>query len=312
MLAALRPKPFRGDQVAAGVVVLTVLVGLLAFRFDWPGGVHLTYTTVAAAFILAMAVLAPLEDERPRAYQTVLYVGGFTLALLALRALALVLGSDGLESTGTLAWVGAALTALGAFLAIGRNSPTGTLLASVSGAVAGLAAVEWAFEPGSQAFRWTLAALMAGFVLMALGHRDRRPDHAVQLVNAGGLATLGVALIDLLTLAGSLDGRLGSVGTTGWGWELLILAAGFGLVAYASVDRERGPAVLGVLNLVAFVALAAPAGDESLLGWPLVLALMAAFMLVIGLRPTTPAPPAPDAGDAPAPTVTLPPRGEPF
>ena len=35
----------------------------------------------------------------------------------------------------------------------------------------------------------------------------------------------------------------------GWGWELLIVAAGFGLIAYSSVDRQPGPAYIGVLNL---------------------------------------------------------------
>jgi hypothetical protein len=69
--------------------------------------------------------------------------------------------------------------------------------------------------------------------------------------------------------------------------------------------------VLGVLSLAAFVALAATE-DATLAGWPLALAVPTAVMLVIGLRPTTPAPPPPDEDRAPARTVALPPPDEPF
>jgi len=60
------------------------------------------------------------------------------------------------------------------------------------------------------------------------------------------------------------------------------------------VDRERGAAFLGAVTLVAFVALA---DDGTLIGWPIVLAAAAAFMLVVGLRPSTPLPPPPDRDD---------------
>jgi peptidoglycan/LPS O-acetylase OafA/YrhL len=128
----------------------------------------------------------------------------------------------------------------------------------------------------------------------------------VQLVNAAGLAALGIAA----TYAAELV-LLGRAADPAWGWELLLLAAGCGLIAYASVDRERGPAVLGVLTLAAFVALAAT-GDATPAGWPLALAVPTVVMLAIGLRPTTPAPPPPDAARPPARTVALPPRDEPF
>jgi hypothetical protein len=88
-----------------------------------------------------------------------------------------------------------------------------------------------------------------------------------------------------------------------WGWELLILATGFGLIAYSSVDRQPGPAYLGVLNLIIFTAITSLEIDDhgaTLLGWPLALAGAAVFLLIIGLRPTTPAPPPPDI-DAPEP-----------
>jgi hypothetical protein len=93
-----------------------------------------------------------------------------------------------------------------------------------------------------------------------------------------------------------------------WGWELLIVAAGFGLIAYSSVDRQPGPAYLGVLNLVAFTVITSvgvSAGGATLLGWPIALAVAAGALLVIGLRPTTPAPPPPDADAPEAPPLPL-------
>ena len=64
-----------------------------------------------------------------------------------------------------------------------------------------------------------------------------------------------------------------------WGWELLVVAAGFGLIAYSSVDREPGPAYLGVLNLAAFAIITSfgvTRAGATLLGWPVALALAAA------------------------------------
>jgi hypothetical protein len=55
--------------------------------------------------------------------------------------------------------------------------------------------------------------------------------------------------------------------------------------------------------LVLFVLIAGPSGRDgaSLIGWPLVLILLAGAMLAIGLRPSHPLPPSPDAGGPPPP-----------
>jgi hypothetical protein len=126
----------------------------------------------------------------------------------------------------------------------------------------------------------------------------------VQLVNAAGLAAalLGLTFaVDLIFSGFGLGGgpERNGIGT---GWELFLLACGFGLIAYSGVDREAGPAYLGVLVLVLFVGLASP--GDSLIGWPIVLLLMAGGMLAIGLRPSRPLPPAPDAGAPPPPPPT--------
>src|SRR3954464_3569364 len=106
----LRPLPHRGDVVAAGAVALAALVALLQVRFDdaWGKGIHFAYAAAALAFVAALALRAPREGDAPRAYQSALLALTFALAVPTLARLSLLLGSDGLDSSGTLAWAGGA------------------------------------------------------------------------------------------------------------------------------------------------------------------------------------------------------------
>lgn len=321
MLNALRPKPFRGDVIAAGVVVLTTLVWLVRVRFAaaWGDGGQLVWAVVPWAFVTLLAVLAELEGEAPRAYQSVLYIASVVLWIAVVASFGAVLGTGGAFANARVSAVETALVALFAFgFAIGCNSAVCTLLGSLFGGVAVLTLFEWAFSPGVAAFRWLLVALTAVYGFAAIGQRDRHLRHGVALIDAAGTAVLGIGLTFVFSAvtARQLDesGPFGTVdglhftsshvdASVGWGWELLILAAGFGLIAYSSVDRQPGPAYIGVLNLIIFAVMTSfgvSAAGATLLGWPLVLAVAAAALLVIGLRPTTPAPPPPDV-DAPEP-----------
>jgi hypothetical protein len=308
-LETLRPEPHRGDQVAAGVVVLTVTIYVLEVRFEptWGVGVRLVIDLLAALFVGALAVQSPLEGERPRAYQSVLYVAAFFLALITLRNLADVLGAnEPLNAPGTIVWVGLLLLALCAWFSARRNSAIMTLLGAITFAFVVEGLIDWVFDPnGITTFRWILVLLVLAFTLASLNQRGARPRHGVQFVNAAGLAAVVLGLtfaIDIVFsgLSGVLGGGRHGVGT---GWELFLLACGFGLIAYSAVDREPGPAYLGVLVLALFVGIAAPRGADgaSLIGWPIVLLLMAGGMLVVGLRPSRPLPPPPDAGAPPPP-----------
>jgi hypothetical protein len=306
LLDPLRPKPFRGDVIAAGVVVLTTLVWVVATRFDdaWGPGAHLAYAAIAWAFVAALAVLAPTEGDAPRAYQSVLYVASVALLAVVLDELGELLGADGTASSAAnVTWTSAVLCLYALWFAIRRNSAVCTLLGSIAGGVAIVAAVDWIWSPDDLApFRWVLLGLMVVYGFLAIGQRDRRLRHGVALIDAAGLAVTAISasfvLVDLF--GGDGDDPITGVA---WGWELLIVAAGFGLIAYSSVDRQPGPAYLGVLNLGAFAvitSLGVTRAGATLLGWPVALAAGAAALLAVGLRPTTPAPPPPDA-DAPAP-----------
>jgi hypothetical protein len=303
-----RVKPFRGAQVAAGAVVLTVLVALLHARFagDWAAGAHLAYTGAAAAFVAWLGLGSPMEETSPRPYQTALYVSSFALLLGVLTDLADVLGADG-AGAGTITWVAAALTAFAAYVAARRRSPTGTLLAGVSAIVAAIALASWVADPSLQAIRWILFGVVVVGALLVIEHRDRRPGHAVQLVNVAGLALLAIgvsaiAATFLRSFAVVLSGDRPVQEGLGWGWELLLLAGGCGLLAYGGVEYVRGPAVLGVAVLAAFTVLA---GTGDLVGWPIALGVVAAVMLVIGLRPSTPLPPPPDEPGGEAEVTSL-------
>jgi uncharacterized membrane protein len=301
----LRPEPFRGPQVAAGVAVLTTLVWLLQARFDepWSSHSHLLYAAPSFAAVTAMAWLAPMESATPRPYQSVLFVASFALGVYALGDVADALGATApVGHAGTTTWVFAVLALLMLAFAVRRNSAVSTLVAALSALVSAVAFVTWTAAPADAGpWRWVLLGGMAVFALAAVWQRDRRPRHAVALVDAAGVAALSIGLLDGVTiLFGAESAGLAS------GWELVLVAAGFGLCAYSAVEREPGPGYLGVGSLVAFTLSAGSQDDApSLFGWPLALALGAGVLLVIGLRPTTPAPPPPDVDAEPAETTPL-------
>ena len=163
------------------------------------------------------------------------------------------------------------------------------LLGAVSLVLAVLGFVDVVFSPGGvTTFRWVLLALVAGFALATVATRDRRPKRAVALADAGGLTALALALtlvVDQVFGSSPLFGP-----GAGTGWELFLYACGFGLCAFSAVDRAPGPGWIGVAVLLA-TTIAAAGGKATLVGWPLVLAVGAGGLLVIGLRPSRPLPP---------------------
>jgi hypothetical protein len=292
----LRPLPHRGDVVAAGAVALATLVVLLQVRFDdvWADGVHLAYATLAALFVGTLALRSPREGPDPRAYQSALLAATLAIAASAVFRLASIVGNDGLDDGGTIFWVAGVLALLGLGLAWLRNSALCLLLGAVSLVVAIIAAVQWIFSPdGVGAFRWLLLVLTAAFALATVAVRDRAPARAVALADAGGLTALALALTFGFEVSFGDDVPPGP----GTGWEMFLFACGFGLCAYSAVDRKPGPGWIGALVLLV-TALIASEGERTVIGWPLVLAAGAGALLVIGLRPSRPLPPAPTDGEA--------------
>jgi len=294
-------------------------VALVNVRMDgvWGDGVFLVLSALGCALLGAMGWLAPLEGERPRSYQSTLLLLGLALLLIALLRLAQVLGVGApLRSAGTVVWVFGLLAAAAIACVRSRRAAICALVAAVGGSIALLALVEWVFEPhGVTTFRWVLLAIAVAFVFGSLRLRESHRRESVYLVDAAGLAVIAIALTAPRAYsyvpAGDVISSPGDLGT--W-WEIVLLAAAFGLAAFSGVDRERGPGFLAALALVIFVALAgraAPAG-ASLVGWPLLLLLVGGIALVAGLRPRRelppepgPHPPEPD----PSPPTALRPKG---
>jgi hypothetical protein len=307
MLTWLTPKPFRGDLIAAGAAALSLGLILLDTRVqdDWPVGVRWILLTLGAALLLGMAFLAPVEGPAPRMYVSALIVAAFPLLAFALFELSVLLGADG--GAGALTWIALLLGGKCAWFAWRRGSSISTFLAAASGLVALLAAWSWIFSPGSTTpLQWLCLVAIVALALGAIALRDRHRAHAVALIDVAGLAALLLAgLIGVGFIGAAFVGGSVGVPSAPWGWKLVLLAVGFGLVGYGAVDRERGPIWLGVGVLAAFVILA---GQGNLLWWPLILLLLGVVAIGAGLRPTTAAPPPPP--DLRAPEAPMPP--DPF
>jgi hypothetical protein len=314
----LRVHPHRGDIVAAGVVVLTLFALLVDARFggEWSDGVRFLFTGAIAAVVVMLALSADAGDEVPRPYESVIYVASFVLLVQALTDLAQLLGSADRTSAGTVVWVGALLLAYCAYFVAKRNSAIMTLLGALTAVVVVVAFVEWVFDPDSvTTFRWILLVCAGALTLAAVQRRDAARRHAVSLVDAAGFTAIAIGatlvaeqLVGLIGLGFLGDGG-GSTGGPA-GWELVLLAFGFGLIAYGCVDRERVPPFLGIVVLGFYFFLAFQPGKDgpSLMGWPLVLLVLAGILLAIGLRPRQDLPPEPPV---PPPAPTTPPPAAP-
>jgi hypothetical protein len=301
MLELLRPPAHRGPLIAAGAVLFTVGIALEEQRLDevLPNGVHVLIVAATAALILGLGLQARPEGGRPAAYQSVLLVCGLLLLEGALLELAHVLGADFDDNfpAGTFVWTSLLLCGAALYPALRRDSAICAMAAGIALGVAILAAANWIFGADSQAvYRWLLLALAVAFVLASLALRGGNPRHAELMVITGGLATLA---IPLAASVGTLLGAFTGLGGTDDGflpgfWELVVLGAGCGLIAYGAVDRAPGAAWLGLAHLIAFIAAASAGADDTLLWWPLLLLLLGGGVLAAGLRPRRPLPPEPD------------------
>jgi len=300
LLELLRPPAHRGPLIAAGAVVFTVGLALEEIRLqdELPLGVHLIVLAAAAALMYGLGVQAEPEGGRPRPSQSVLLVCGLLLLELTLLRLADVLGADGIAlGSGTIMWTSLAVCAAAAYPAVRRDSAICTMIAGVAAGVAVLAAADWIFGLSQTGARWLLLLLALGFALVSLVLRGGNPRHAELMVITGGLATFAIVLlasVSAVIVAFTPFGQSAGDEVLPNFWELVVLFAGCGLVAYGAVDRVPGAAWLGVAHLAGFVVVANAGADETLLWWPLILLLLGGGAMASGLRPRRPLPPEPD------------------
>jgi hypothetical protein len=299
LLDLLRPPPHRGPLIAAGAVLVTVGVVLEEIRLNdkLPTGVHLVILALTGGAIYALGVQVR-QEGRPYAFQSVLLVCGLVLLAPALLTLADVLGADfDRFPAGAIVWTALLYAGAAAYPAAARDSSICALIAALALGVAALAFVNWALDATSvTTYRWLLTVLAVAYAVVSLLLRGPVPRHSEQMVNAAGLAVLAIGLTGVLPAAVDEISPFASAPDEILpnGWELVVFAAGCGLVAYGAVDRAPGPAYLGVANLGAF-AVSAAIGDETLLYWPLLILALGLGAMFAGLRPRDPLPPEPSA-----------------
>jgi hypothetical protein len=287
----LRPPPHRGPVIAAGGVSLAVGVALTVLRLQdtLPIGVDAALLLVPGALLFFLGAQAPNEQGEPPAYQSVLLCTGLPLLYGGL-LLALGGALDEVPPTWVIVIVSVLIAGVALWPAFARNSAISLLLAALLGAVAIEALA------GETVARWLLLAYAGALVLAALALRLPARRHSEVLLDAAGIAIAWLAVA-------SWDGLP-------WFFEVVVLGAGLGLVAFGALDRSPGPAYLGVVNLILFIA--AAARGDTLWFWPVLLLVAGVLMLAAGLRPRRPLPPEPDpyrAGEAPlAARVEEPPR----
>jgi hypothetical protein len=295
----LRPPPHRGPLIASGALLLTLGLGLIELRLagSIAAGVQLLFLAAATAVVLGLGLQAPNEAGRPPAYQSVLLVCGLLLLYPALLRLADVLGAGpGQLTPGAVVWTGALMTAASAWTAARCHSAICALIAAVAAGATVIEAVRWIFHPSSfTSSRWLLLALAVALVLLALWLRGRYPRHAELLIDGAALAILAIAVEAVVaSVIGSLGFFAGSPeAPLPAFWEVVVLAAGCGLVAYGAIDGAPGPAWLGTANLAAFLA-ATALGHSTLRWWPVILLVLGVGTMAAGLRPRSPLPPEPD------------------
>jgi hypothetical protein len=300
-LELLRPPAHRGPLIAAGAVLLTLGIALEELRLsDQLGnGLHLVILALGAAVILGLGVQFRLEGGRPPAFQSVLLVCGIGLLYAALLTLANVLGADfDRFSPGAFVWTSILAGGVATWAALAKASAICALMASVAFGIAVLSFWDWCFHPsGPTATRWLLALMALALVLVSLVARGGWPRHSEQLVNAAGIAVLAIGLTGV---AGAVVAAVSPFGSAPSAplpdfWELVLVAAGSGLIAYGAIDRAPGAAWLGVANLATFTVAVTAGSDETLAWWPLLLLMLGVGVLAAGLRPRAPLPPEPRA-----------------
>lgn len=288
----LHPPGHRGPVIAAGAVVLTTGVALEQVRVDPGGGAQLLVAAVLAAVLLWLALGTRPAGGPPEAHESVLLVCGLLALAVGLLRLADVLGADFSGDTapsGAFTWTFAVEALFAGWAAARRSSAVAALLAAVAGAGALLAGWDWVFDPeGVTPYRWLLLLVAVTCAMASLPLRAASPRHAVQMVNAAGLAVLAIPFLQVVE-GGFFFGfdRLPTF------WELVLVASGFGLIAYAAADGAPGPAAIGVAALALFIAFQTIAADETLHWWPLVLLVGGGALMALGLRPRAPLPPEP-------------------
>lgn len=317
VLTRLRPVAGREAPAAAGAVALAVAAYTIELRMtQWALGPKFIVAAVIAAVILGLGwgVGSPGPEIRP--YQSLLLISGLLVLVLALVFLGEILAGHHRLGAGGVFWTLAVEAGVAVAAARRAGSAGCTLIAALFASISFLEFIAWVVHPhGFNTFRWILLAESMALVAGALRLRGVHRRHGVQLVNVAGLLTLFLGLTFVGAAAiGVAESGLGSslptasIGAAGAGWKLYLLVATGAVIAYAVLDREPAPGVIGAAMAITFAVLV---GLPSLTGgslvfWPLFLLILGGLGVGYGLvgPPTVASPPGPPPPPAPPPPTT--------
>ncbi|HEX8204688.1 MAG TPA: hypothetical protein VF587_01375 [Solirubrobacteraceae bacterium] len=288
----------RAAAIAAGSALLATAVFVVEVRMDdpWATGPLFLLAAVAAAALLVLGLRDRPPADRPAAGTSGLLLGGLaTFAIADYRLLQLLGRDDTFDAPRSLTAFFALLAVVALVVAWRSRSAACLLIGALAAGGTLLAAVRWVFDTENIAsYRPPLLLLALAFAAAAWAVRDR-PRHRDVLVDAAGVAILGIAWLGggffLLGFGGALPDA----------WAAVVVAGGVALAAYGGVTRAPGPVVLAIVVLAFFasnvaVELTSFDGEDvidggppsepdspSLIGWPLVLLALGGLALALGL-----------------------------
>jgi hypothetical protein len=285
-----------GMMLGAGALVLLIRKGN-----DWSDWAIFAALFVPALALIGLAFLGRVPAGR-EGWKAAFLVFGTLLLLAAF--LQLVKAANGSPRGWNLVWTFGVAGAVAVFTSFALRAPFQTLLGAIFGIVAWLALWDKVLtHPSGTTIQWLLVVLAVIYFVVAivLGRAGR--TQYLDLITAAALAAVLAAALTFAGLAGSLSGLStaslpGNVPKPSQGWNIFLLVVSLAAIGFGSRGPTRGPSYVGALGLGAFIALVGTdvvhriGGGSSggVAGWPLILLIGGALVLVAGfvLRPGAP------------------------
>ena len=284
-----------GLVFAIGVVVL--LIRRTSFADPWGDFIVFLILALLAEGLFWTGFLGARGAGRLQGWQSVFLVLGILLTPVALLQFVNFVGGSTNAPLNS-AWV-FTVTAAVAFLALLRAGlRIGALLGGLALIAAWLGLWAELLSNGlndTDTTRWLL--LIIGAILLglaaAVGSRGTPDGAGSDLVTAAGFAAIAAGgLIAFLPQQFIFPAGLAAPqAPTSLFWDIELLVVGVGLVGFGySGALTRGPAYLGAIGLLIFtVSVGLDVDDSSpagkVLGWPLILLVIGAAVLLAGARP---------------------------
>jgi hypothetical protein len=279
--------------MTTSAVTLGLAVGVAYERMaeDWTAFPLFLLAAVPSVALFVLALLPnggsqfQARDDAVSAgrWRSAALVVAHLLLFLSLVSLVRVLGDDN-PGSATATWT-LAVTAAGALIFSERfDSPGLRLLGLLLLGGAVLALVHWVDENTTSAgFRDVLLIEGGLFLLIARALRSRL-EHSHVAVAAAALALIAGASVGIFEDVGIGlflgVSEVGEVPGDNDGWELVLLLASVGALAYSGWQRYRGTVYPGLIGLGIFFAVA---DEGSLDGWPLILLVVSLVLLAWAL-----------------------------